>query len=151
SDASRSQVVSAKKGATSNSESRAEVTAPSNGDRSTPKRRVLIVDDSATACKQIQIFLESDHSIAVDTACNGSEALDALSERPYSVVVTDLKMPRLDGLQLLQEVQKRRLPADVIITTGFGTVDDAVQAMRHGAVDFLTKPINLEHLKLLVE
>ena len=66
-------------------------------------------------------------------------------------MVTDLKMPRLDGLQLLAEVQKRGLPADVIITTGFGTVDDAVQAMRLGAVDFLTKPINLEHLKLVVE
>ncbi len=112
---------------------------------------MLIVDDSATACKQIQIFLESDQTIAVDTACNGSEALEALCQRPYSVVVTDLKMPRLDGLQLLQEVQKRRLPADVIITTGFGTVDDAVQAMRCGAADFLTKPINLDHLKLVVE
>ena len=60
-------------------------------------------------------------------------------------------MPRVDGLQLLEEVQKRRLPADVIITTGFGTVDHAVQAMRLGAVDFLTKPINLEHLKLVIQ
>ena len=75
----------------------------------------------------------------------------ALAERPYSVIVTDLKMPRVDGLQLLEEVQKRRLPADVIITTGFGTVEQAVQAMRLGAVDFLTKPINLEHLKLVIE
>ena len=112
---------------------------------------MLIVDDSETACKQIRVFLESDAGIAVDTASNGSDALKALDERPYSVVVTDLKMPRLDGLQLLAEVQKRGLPADVIITTGFGTVDDAVQAMRLGAVDFLTKPINLEHLKLVVQ
>ena len=65
--------------------------------------------------------------------------------------MTDLKMPRVDGLELLAEVQKRRLPADVIITTGFGTVDHAVQAMRLGAADFLTKPINLEHLKLVVQ
>jgi DNA-binding NtrC family response regulator len=112
---------------------------------------VLIVDDSETACKQIQLFLESDASIAVDTASNGSDALKSLDERPYGVVVTDLKMPRLDGLQLLAEVQKRGLPADVIITTGFGTVDDAVKAMRLGAIDFLTKPINLEHLKLVVQ
>ena len=68
----------------------------------------------------------------MDTAANGSDALKALTERPYSVIVTDLKMPRVDGLQLLEEVQKRRLPADVIITTGFGTIDHAVQAMRHG-------------------
>jgi DNA-binding NtrC family response regulator len=125
--------------------------APPNGETAARKRRVLIVDDSETACKQIQIYLETDSSISVDTVSNGSEALKALAERPYSVVVTDLKMPRLDGFQLLEEVQKRRLPADVIITTGFGTVDHAVQAMRSGAVDFLTKPINLEHLKLVVE
>ena len=59
----------------------------------------------------------------MDTAANGSDALKALTERPYSVIVTDLKMPRVDGLQLLEEVQKRRLPADVIITTGFGTIE----------------------------
>ena len=87
----------------------------------------------------------------MDTAANGSDALKALTERPYSVIVTDLKMPRVDGLQLLEEVQKRRLPADVIITTGFGTIDHAVQAMRLGAADFLTKPINLEHLRLVVQ
>jgi len=109
------------------------------------------VEDNETARKQIQIFLESDPGLCVDTAANGSEALEALAERPYSVVVTDLKMPRVDGLQLLEQVQKQRLSADVIITTGFGTVDDAVQAMRLGAADFLTKPINFEHLRLVLE
>ena len=59
----------------------------------------------------------------MDTAANGSDALKALTERPYSVIVTDLKMPRVDGLQLIEEVQKRELPADVIVTTGFGTID----------------------------
>jgi DNA-binding NtrC family response regulator len=115
------------------------------------KRRVLIVEDNETARKQVQVFLETGSELAVDTAANGSEALKALADRPYSVIVTDLKMPRVDGLQLLEEVQKRRLAADVIITTGFGTIDHAVQAMRLGAADFLTKPINLEHLKLVVE
>jgi DNA-binding NtrC family response regulator len=115
------------------------------------RRRVLIVEDNETARKQFQIFLETEPGLVVDTAANGSDALKLLSERPYSVIVTDLKMPRVDGLQLLEEVQKRRLPADVIITTGFGTIDDAVKAMRMGAVDFLTKPINLEHLRLVIQ
>ncbi len=122
-----------------------------NGRDSSSKRRVLIVEDNETACKQIQVFLETDPGLSVDTAPNGSDALKALAERPYSVVVTDLKMPRVDGLQLLEQVQKRRLPADVIITTGFGTIDHAVQAMRMGAADFLTKPINLEHLRLVIQ
>ena len=118
---------------------------------SASRRRILIVEDNETARKQIQVFLEADPSVIVDTAANGSDALKALSERPYSVIVTDLKMPRVDGLQLLEEVQKRKLPADVIITTGFGTIDHAVQAMRLGAADFLTKPINLEHLRLVIQ
>ena len=115
------------------------------------RRRILIVEDSETARKQIQVFLETDPGLAVDTAANGSDALKALAERPYSVIVTDLKMPRVDGLQLLEEVQKHRPPADVIITTGFGTIEQTVQAMRMGAVDFLTKPINLEHLRLVIQ
>jgi DNA-binding NtrC family response regulator len=142
--------LSGKKAGAASPEAQAGPTSP-NGHASLSNGRVLIVDDSETACKQIRLFLESDAGIAVDMASNGSDALKALDERPYSVVVTDLKMPRLDGLQLLAEVQKRGLPADVIITSGFGTVDDAVQAMRLGAVDFLTKPINLEHLKLVVQ
>src|SRR5215472_2931275 len=125
--------------------------APPVEPAATSKRRVLIVEDNETARKQIQVLLETDPALLVDTAANGSDALKALSDRPYSVIVTDLKMPRVDGLQLLEEVQKRRLPADVIITTGFGTIDLAVQAMRLGAVDFLTKPINLEHLKLVIQ
>ncbi len=125
--------------------------APPVGPAATSKRRVLIVEDNETARKQIQVFLETDPALLVDTAANGSDALKALSDRPYSVIVTDLKMPRVDGLQLLEEVQKRRLPADVIITTGFGTIDHAVQAMRLGAADFLTKPINLEHLRIVVQ
>jgi DNA-binding NtrC family response regulator len=115
------------------------------------KRRVLVVEDNETARKQIQVFLETDPNLSVDTASNGSDALKAITECPYSVIVTDLKMPRVDGLQLLEHVQKHRLPASVIITTGFGTIDHAVQAMRMGATDFLTKPINLEHLRLIVQ
>ena len=101
---------------------RAPGAAPA-GPASASRRRVLIVEDNETARKQIQVFLETDPGLGVDTAANGSDALKALTERPYSVIVTDLKMPRVDGLQLLEEVQKRRLPADVIITTGFGTID----------------------------
>jgi DNA-binding NtrC family response regulator len=115
-----------------------------------PGRRVLIVEDNATARKQIEIFLESDSEIRVDTAANGGDALKAVRERAYSVIITDLKMPHVDGLQLLEEVQKSGEPAAVIIMTGYGTIDDAVQAMRLGATDFLTKPINLEHLRLVV-
>jgi len=116
-----------------------------------PGRRVLIVDDNETARRQIKVFLEASPEMSVDTAANGTDGLEAMRKRAYSVIVTDLKMPQLDGLQLLEEVQRSPEPAAVIITTGYGTIDDAVQAMRMGATDFLTKPINLEHLRLVVE
>ena len=124
---------------------------PANGPLSESKRHILIVEDNETGRKQMQVFLESDPNLVVETVANGSDALKALTERSYSVVITDLKMPQVDGLQLLEEVQRRRLPANVIITTGFGTIDHAVQAMRLGATDFLTKPIKLEHLRLIVQ
>src|SRR5262245_19068720 len=75
----------------------------------------------------------------------------ALVKRTYSIVVTDLKMPGISGMDLLEEVQKRRLPVAVIVTTGFGSIDEAVRAMRLGATDFLTKPIDIDHLRLVLQ
>jgi DNA-binding NtrC family response regulator len=74
-----------------------------------------------------------------------------LIERNYSLVITDLKMPRVDGMQVVEEVQKRRLPVTVIVTTGHADVAAAVKAMRLGAYDFLVKPIDFQRLLLVVE
>ena len=114
------------------------------------KRRVLVVEDNETNRLHLRELLESDATLCVDVAANGSEALQALTERPYSLVITDLKMPQLSGMELLEEVQKRRLPVAVLVTTGYGSISDAVQAMRLGAADFLTKPIDIDHLRLVV-
>ncbi len=124
---------------------------PTSGAPGAPsKRRVLVVEDNESNRRHLRELLESDPALCVDVAANGSEALQALAERPYSLVITDLKMPQLSGMQLLEEVQKRRLPVAVIVTTGYGSISDAVQAMRLGATDFLTKPIDIEHLRLVV-
>ena len=121
------------------------------GQASTARRRVLIVEDNETARKQIQVFLETDPSLCVDTAANGSDALKALTERPYSVIVTDLKMPRVDGLQLIEEVQKRRLPADVIVTTGFGTHRPGRPGDAAGGLRLPDQADRPEHLQLVME
>jgi DNA-binding NtrC family response regulator len=114
------------------------------------KRRILIAEDSATASKQLQQLLEKDLGVTADIAADGNEALTALIDRPYSILLTDLKMPRLNGIQLIEEIQKRRLPVTVIVTTGFGSIDEAVQAMRLGAYDFITKPIDFDYLRLVL-
>jgi len=78
------------------------------------QRRLLIVEDSEGTRKQLQHLLATELSVAVDTAADGTEALEALIERNYSLVITDLKMPRVDGMQVVEEVQKRRLPVTVL-------------------------------------
>ncbi len=115
------------------------------------RRRVLIAEDSESTRLQLQKLLENTLAVQVDTVGDGSQALKALTAQPYSILITDLNMPRVDGRQLLQEIQKRSLPVTVIVTTGFGSVEDAVQAMRLGAYDFLTKPLDIQHLALVVE
>ncbi|HEV3238227.1 MAG TPA: sigma-54 dependent transcriptional regulator, partial [Gemmataceae bacterium] len=122
----------------------------SNSEFPLMKRRILIADDHEGNRKQLQEILSGDN-LQVDIAPDGTTALEALVEHAYSIFITDLKMPRINGMQLIEEIQQRRLPVTVIVTTGFGSVDEAVKAMRLGAYDFLTKPIDPDHLKLLVE
>jgi DNA-binding NtrC family response regulator len=115
------------------------------------QRRILIAEDNELNRQQLQKLLEVDKKLKVDTVGDGNQALEAVSAQNYSVLITDLKMPRLDGIQLIQEVQKRRLPVTVIVTTGHGSIDEAVQAMRFGAYDFITKPVDHHHLLLVVQ
>jgi DNA-binding NtrC family response regulator len=115
------------------------------------QRRILIAEDNELTRQQLQQLLENDSKIKVDTTGDGFEALEALVNHNYSIVITDLKMPRLSGMQLIEEVQKRRLPVTVIVTTGHGSIDEAVHAMRMGASDFLTKPMDIQHLRLVVQ
>ncbi len=115
------------------------------------KRRILLVEDNEAACQQLHQLLNSDPELIVDMAHDGSQALPLLKQRSYSIMITDLRMPRQDGLQLLQQIQELHLPVTVIVTTGHGSIDEAVQAMRLGAYDFLTKPLDIEHLRLVLK
>src|SRR5205814_3072804 len=74
-----------------------------------------------------------------------------LRQKPYSLVITDLRMPKLGGMKLIEAVQAEKIPVTVIVTTGHGSIKDAVEAMRMGAYDFLTKPPDPQHLCLLVQ
>ncbi|MBI2553540.1 MAG: sigma-54-dependent Fis family transcriptional regulator [Candidatus Rokubacteria bacterium] len=86
----------------------------------------------------------------VDSAADGLEALEQLRETAYDVLVLDMKMPRLEGIELLRELQKFPEHPQVIVTTGFAEVATAVEAMKLGAYDYLTKPAKLEELEVLI-
>jgi DNA-binding NtrC family response regulator len=114
------------------------------------RRKLLVVDDDPYSMAQIRKLLESD-DLSVDTASSGQEALTALSGADYSVMITDLRMPGMGGMDLIREVAQRRVGVTTIVTTAFGSIDRVVEAMRLGAYDFLTKPIDPTNLKLVMD
>ena len=114
-------------------------------------RRILIAEDNELARTQLQKALTVNPELDVQTTSDGSKALQLLAENNFSLLITDLRMPKLDGMQLIQEIQKRRLPVTVIVTTGHGSIEGAVQALRMGAYDFLPKPIDLDNLRVVIE
>jgi DNA-binding NtrC family response regulator len=117
----------------------------------TPPQRILIVEDLEDARNSLQELLQLSLKLEVDTAEDGSAALAMLRQKPYSLVITDLRMPRLGGMKLIESIQAEKIPVTVIVTTGHGSIKDAVEAMRMGAYDFLTKPPDPQHLCLLVQ
>ncbi|WP_438023340.1 sigma-54-dependent transcriptional regulator [Sorangium sp. So ce233] len=112
--------------------------------------RVLVVDDEASARSGLEKLLRQE-GYAVDAAADGAEALEIATERPPDVVVTDLKMPKMDGMALLGRLREQDPSLPVIVVTAFGDVTSAVQAMRAGAEDYLTKPVDFDALLLSIE
>jgi DNA-binding NtrC family response regulator len=111
---------------------------------------ILVVDDEKNIREGLAESLRLD-GYAVKTAADGAEGLKAVETGEIDLVITDLKMPALSGSDLLRTVSGRYPGLPVIVLTGHGTIEDAVDAMRYGAFDFLTKPVNLDPLTLLVK
>ena len=114
-----------------------------------PKQsKILIADDEQAITVGLEAIL-SDAGYEVEIVADGQKALDAVVSGSYGVLLADFKMPKLDGLAVLKEIQARELPTECIIITGQGSVDSAVEAMRQGAYDFIEKPLNSEKLNRL--
>jgi DNA-binding NtrC family response regulator len=110
--------------------------------------KILIADDERSITEGLSAIL-SDEGYGVEVALDGQKALDRLGSDSYGVVLADLKMPKLDGIALLKELQAREITTECIIITGQATVDSAVQAMREGAYDYIEKPLTAEKLNRL--
>ncbi len=111
--------------------------------------RILVVDDDENLRWVMQTQLE-EMGYAVSTAPDGTQALAAIEKEPPALVLTDLKMPGLSGMELLDKIRSEYPEVPVVIMTAFGTIQSAVQAMKAGAYDYLTKPIDYEELGLVV-
>ena len=112
------------------------------------KAKILIADDERSIVEGLRAIL-ADEGYDVSVAFDGQKALDMLSEDNFGVVLADLKMPKLDGLAILKQLQQKGIPTECIIVTGQATVDSAVQAMREGAYDYVEKPLNADKLNRL--
>ena len=113
------------------------------------KQSVLIVDDE----KNIRLTLSQALGTSgwgIDTAANGEEALAQLKEKEYGLILLDLKMPGMDGMELLRRVSEMRPDIRIIMITAYGTVELAVEAMKLGAADFIQKPFAPEEIRELV-
>jgi len=111
--------------------------------------RVLVVDDKASMRQVLKQAL-SLPDVEVDTAANGETALAQMRKNHYDVVVTDLRMPKLDGIGLLRAGRQIDVHTEFIVVSAYGTIETAVEAMRLGAQDFVSKPFNLDELELKV-
>jgi len=111
---------------------------------------ILVVDDAQLSREAIASFLnESGHR--AEAHANAFSALEALDSGHWDLVLTDLRMPSMDGLQFLKEIKTRSPETAVIIMTAYGTVETAVTAIREGALDYVTKPFHTEQLRLRIE
>ena len=113
------------------------------------KPRVLVVDDKDTILALFRKLLGD--SADVHTASDGAQALGYLAASTFDVVVSDIKMPALDGMQLLNEVKREQPDVEVVLMTGYSTVESAVVAMKAGAYDYLTKPFDPDEAAIVVQ
>jgi two-component system response regulator AtoC len=112
-------------------------------------RRVLVVDDEENLRHMLQTLLKREGYEPVGVASVDS-AVRELDNLPYDIIITDLRMPGRSGLDLVDEVRRRNLDATVVVMTAFGSKEVAIEAMKRGAYDYLSKPFEADELILLL-
>ena len=115
----------------------------------TYKGRILVIEDEKSMREVLRILLEEE-SYHVTTAADGKEGIENLKENIYDLVITDIKMPKADGFEVLKQVTEFSPETLVIIITAFGTTESAVEAMKKGAYDYIHKPFKIDEIRLIV-
>ena len=112
--------------------------------------QILIMEDEPTVAQGLQMILK-EVGYEVDLAKTGKEALDTFDQRVFDLLVADLRLPDIDGIEVIERVKKNRPSTEVIVITGYSTVSSAVKAMKLGAFDYLPKPFTEDEFKSAVE
>jgi len=111
--------------------------------------RVLIVDDEEIMREFLREVL-ADQGYTIDLACSGREAVEKLEQEQYELVITDIVMPELDGLGVVAAAKGLSYDVDVIVMTGYASMETAVESMKLGARDYITKPFNIDQIRIIV-
>ncbi len=112
--------------------------------------KILIVDDDLIIMEMLETFLQKE-GYDVVRAFNGLDALAILKNERFDIILTDLVMPNMEGIELLKEANSLKINTPFIMMTAFGTIQTAVEAMRYGAFDYITKPFNLNELAIIIK
>ena len=112
------------------------------------KKVIMIAEDDPTVGESLRLLLKK-RGYAIHLASNGKEALQLFRQGSVDLVITDLVMPKMDGIELLEAVKELRPETEVIVISAQGTIEKAVQAMKLGAFDFIEKPINPRVISLI--
>jgi DNA-binding NtrC family response regulator len=112
--------------------------------------KVLVVDDEQSMCDFMEIML-SKEGYKVDKANSGKEAISKTNSKSYDLIIADLMMPTMSGLELLKEIKSQNPRQDFIVMTAFASVDTAIEAMKQGATDYITKPFKVDEIKIVID
>src|SRR3989338_10248786 len=111
--------------------------------------KILIVDDEPLIRESLYEILRIE-GYRVQMASSGEDALRVLNKSDFDIVVTDFKLPKMNGIELLENIKKEKSKTEVILITGYGSIETAVEAMKKGAFDYITKPINDSEIKIII-
>lgn len=114
-------------------------------------KKILIVDDEETLTYSLyQTFIMSENNYEVVTASSGEEAINKLTDSKYDLVITDIKMPGMDGLELLLNIKAKYKETEVIVMTAYGSTEKKEEALQKGASFYIEKPFEIKEIKQLV-
>lgn len=112
--------------------------------------RILIVDDNKELREILEEYLK-DEGHNAQGASNGAEALERHASQPFDLIITDLNMPEISGMELIRKIRKDNIDTEFIIITGYASMDSAIEAVRMGAFDYIVKPFRMEELQVIVK
>ena len=113
--------------------------------------KILLVEDEEDQLRSLEVFLKNETNYEISTADNGRKAIEIINNKNISLILTDLKMPEIGGIELMEYVKKRSLDIPVIVMTAHASLNSAIEALRLGVYDYLAKPYEFDIVLIVIE